>query len=125
MMRLFEILNDDNFLLFAAKNYYKPTCIDAAEFYEDLNRFKYVKRLLNRYIETGRPSERLVLNHLIIIFNVFGIEGGLRMLEHRIEAILWPALKPYLILLKTIPEDGLRYASISMDPKIVKVLREI
>lgn len=125
MMRLFEVINGDNFLLFAAKNYYKPTCIDAEEFYEDLNRFKYVKRLLNRYIETGKPSERLILNHLIVIFNVFGIDGGLRMLEYRIETPLWPALKPYIIMLKAISSDSTRYVDIVMDPEIIKVLREV
>ena len=125
MMKLFEVINDDNFLLFAAKNYYKPTCIDAEEFYEDLNRFKYIKRLLNRYIETGKPSERLILNHLIVVFNVFGIDGGLRMLEHRIEEPLWPALKAYIIRLKAISSDSTRYVDIVMDPEIVKVLREV
>lgn len=125
MMQLFETLNEDNFLLYAAKHYYKPRCIDAEEFYEDLNRFKYLKKLFNRYENQGTPSERLVLNHLIVIFNVFGVESGLRMLEFKIDRSQWPILKPYLILLKCIEADGLKYAGIPMDPNIVEVLRKI
>ena len=78
-MKLFEQLSDDNFLLYAAKHYYKPNVIDAEEFYEDLKRFKYVKRQLNRYLESGELSERLILNHLIVIFNVYGIEPALKL----------------------------------------------
>ena len=63
-------LSDDNLFIYAAKNYYNPKFIDAEEFTEDLNRFKYIKRLCNRYIETGTLAERLVLNHLIVVFNV-------------------------------------------------------
>ena len=124
-MQLFETLNEDNFLLYAAKNYYKPRCIDAEEFYEDLNRFKYLKKLFNRYESQGTPSERLVLNHLIVIFNVFGVESGLKMLEFKIDKEQCPILKPYLILLKCIEADGLKYAGIPMDQKIVEVLRKI
>ena len=58
-MQIFNEVNDENFMIFAARHYYNPRCIDIEEFYEDLNRFKYVKRLLNRYIETGKLSERL------------------------------------------------------------------
>jgi len=84
-MKLFESLTEDNFLLFAARNYYNPTCIDADEFHEDLKRFKYVKRLVNRYIDNQILSERLILNHLIVIFNVFDVGPGLKMLEHRLD----------------------------------------
>ena len=67
-------LTEDNLHFYAAKHYYNPKFIDVEEFQEDLKRFKYIKRLLNRYIETGRLSERLILNHLVVVFNVFGIE---------------------------------------------------
>ena len=73
-------LNDANLFLYAAKNYYSPLGIDAEEFNEDLNRFKYIKRLVNRYLETGQLSDRLILNHIIVIFNVFGIEAALNIL---------------------------------------------
>ena len=69
-MQLFDEINDDNLLIFASRHYYNPKCIDVEEFYEDLNRFKYVKRLVNRYIESERLADRLILNHLIIIFHI-------------------------------------------------------
>ena len=79
-MKLFQTLNEDVFTLFAARHYYNPTCIDAEEFHEDLKRFKHLKRLLNRYIDKKTLNERLIMNHMIVIFNVFGISSGLKML---------------------------------------------
>ena len=84
-MKLFDELNDKNFLLYAAKHYYKPNTVDADEFYNDLKRFMYLKRQFNRYQKTGEISERLILNHLIVIFNVFDIKPSLKMLEFKIE----------------------------------------
>ncbi len=80
-MKLFETLDDSTILLYAARHYYKPNVIDADEFYDDLKRFMYLKRLLNRYHNTGELSERLILNHLIVIFNVFDIKPSFNMLE--------------------------------------------
>lgn len=122
-MKLFESLTEDNFLLFAARNYYNPTCIDADEFHEDLKRFKYVKRLVNRYIDNKILSERLILNHLIVIFNVFDVGPGLKMLEHRLDEKHWPVIKPFLIFLKIITND--KYTGISMDEHVVDALRKI
>jgi hypothetical protein len=122
-MKLFESLTEDNFLLFAARNYYNPTCIDADEFHEDLKRFKYVKRLVNRYIDNQILSERLILNHLIVIFNVFDVGPGLKMLEHRLDEKHWPVIKPFLIFLKIITND--KYTGISMDEHVVDALRKI
>lgn len=122
-MKLFESLTEDNFLLFAAKHYYNPTCIDAEEFHEDLKRFKYVKRLLNRYLDQKTLAERLILNHLIVIFNVFGMGAGLKMLEYRLDDKHWPIVKPFLIFLKVIPND--KYTGIQMDEQVVEELRKI
>lgn len=122
-MKLFETLSEDNFLLFAAKHYYNPTCIDAEEFHEDLKRFKYVKRLLNRYLDQKTLAERLILNHLIVIFNVFGMGAGLKMLEYRLDDKHWPIVKPFLIFLKVIPND--KYTGIQMDEQVVEELRKI
>ena len=66
-MKLFDTLDDSNILLYAAKHYYKPNVIDAEEFYDDLKRFMYLKRLLNRYYNTGELADRLILNHLIAV----------------------------------------------------------
>ena len=70
-MQLFDELNNDNFLLYASKHYNNKQCTEVEEFYEDLNRFKYLKRLLRRYDSNGELQERLILNHLILLFNVF------------------------------------------------------
>lgn len=122
-MLLFDQLSDDNFVLYAARHYYKPNCIDAEEFYEDLKRFKYLKRLISRYEETGVLSERLMLNHIIVIFNVFDIQPGLKMLEFKIEKKYWPIIKPFLIFLRYIKNT--QYTDIQMDRNVVEKLREI
>lgn len=122
-MKLFETLNEDVFTLFAARHYYNPSCIDAEEFHEDLKRFKYVKRLLNRYIDNGALSERLILNHLIVIFNVFGMDAGLKMLEFKLDDKHWPVVKPFLIFLNVIP--NYKYTGIDMDNHVVDLLRKI
>lgn len=122
-MRLFEELNEETFTIFAARNYYNPVCIDADEFHEDLKRFKYIRRLLNRYLDTGKLSERLLLNHIIVVFNVFDIGPGLKMLEYRLDEKHWPVVKPFLIFLKIIPND--KFTHIPMDDTVVNALRKI
>lgn len=122
-MKLFEELNEDVFDLFAARHYYNPVCIDAEEFQDDLKRFKYVKRLLNRYRTTGELKEKLLMNHLVVIFNVFGNSAGLKMLEYKVDEHHWSALKPFLVYLKIILND--QYTEIKMDQKVVDKLREI
>ena len=118
-----EILNEKNLLLFAAKHYYDPRFSDIDEFHEDMKRFKYIKRLVNRYLDDKDLSERLILNHLIVIFNVFGIEPALQMLEVRLEERHWPVIKPFLIFLKYITNDQL--TGIAMDEKVIEALRKI
>lgn len=117
-------ITQKNLMIFAAKHYYTPKCIDSEQFFEDLKRFKYVKRLLNRYRESGELSERLILNHLIVIFNVFGYPAGLKILEFKVqEEEHWRVLKPFLIFLKAIDEYG--YPEVEMDALAVERLREI
>lgn len=116
-------LTEDNLFIFAAKHYYNPLGVDADEFNEDLKRFKYIKRLINRYLESDNLSERLILNHLIVIFNVFGNEAGLAILNLKMEKKHWPVLKPFLIFLKTIRND--EYTNIPQDPIVVSELRKI
>ena len=116
-------LTKDNLIVYAAKHYYNPKCIDSEEFFEDLKRFKYIKRLLNRYKSTGELSERLIINHLIVIFNVFGYQAGLDILELKIELDHWGVLKPFLIFLKAIKNT--EYTNIEMDKFVVERLRKI
>lgn len=122
-MKLFETLNEETFTLFAARHYYSPSCIDAEEFHEDLKRFKYIKRLLNRYIENKVLSERLILNHLIVIFNVFGVPAGLKMMEYKMDEKHWVVLKPFLLFLNVITPE--QFTHIELDQNIVSTLRNI
>ena len=116
-MHLFDELQDSTFELYAIRHYYNPRCVDAEEFYEDLKRFKYIKRLITRYND-------LLLNHLIVVFNVFGVDAGLRMLEFKIQSEDdWSIIKPFLIYLRHI--ENTKYASTPMDPRIVEELRKI
>lgn len=95
-------LNDDNFLIYAAKNYDRPHILQT-EFEDDLKRIKYVKRLLRKYKQTGEFKERLILNHVIILGNVFGIEAATNMLFLRIDREDYPQLKTILIYLNYLP----------------------
>lgn len=122
-MELFNEINEENFVIFAAKNYYNPRCIEAEEFFEDIQRFKYIKRLLNRYESNGELMERLILNHLIVLFNSFGYDAGIRMLAHKLDIKYWPVLKPFLIFLTAIKTDEL--TEIPMDKNVVEALRKI
>ena len=122
-MLRFKELNDKNLFLYAAKHYRTNKLADVDEFNEDLKRFKYIKRLLNRYLETDELPERLILNHLIVVFNVFGIEAALNILEFKLEDKHWPVIKPFLIYLKYIKDDDI--TGPCMDPTVVDRLRQI
>lgn len=122
-MLVFSELNEDNLFLYAAKHYYNPKFSDVEEFYEDLKRFKYIKRLVNRYIDNGELAERLILNHLIVVFNAFGAEAMLNILELKLDDKHWPVVKPFLVFLKYITND--QYVQIKMDQMVIDKLREI
>ena len=122
-MMIFDELTEENLFLYAAKHYYNPKFSDIEEFYEDLKRFKYIKRLVNRYLEHDELGERLILNHLIVIFNSFGVEASLNMLELKLDDKHWPVIKPFLIFLKYIENN--QYLGISMDQEVVERLRKI
>lgn len=130
---MFENLDDNNFILYAAKVYDNPHCFDTAEFFDDLNRFKYIKRLFNKMQETGELRERLILNHIMVIYNVFGVEPATRMLFFKLRGYE-SYLKPFLIKLSYMPDriygigiEGktINSSDIVMDVGIVDVLRQI
>lgn len=117
-------LLEEDLVKFAVKHYYSPLGkIDPEEFYDDLKRFKYIKRLVNRYLETDALSERLILNHLIIIFNAFGNYGAIRILGLKLNTEQWKIVKPFLEFLKYIRKNQLD--DIESDPKIVDKLKRI
>lgn len=123
MMKIFDTLNRRNFELYAAQNYNNPECIDIEEFKEDLSRFKYLKRLLRRYELTEDLQLRLILNHVIVIYNVFGIEAANKMIWYKIEPEHWTYIKPFLVFLNYLPVD--EKVEVPLDPLIVDLLREI
>ncbi len=99
----FDELNDDNFLLFAIKYYDNPTSTTQEEFQEDLKRFKYVKRWLKKYHESGEMNSHLLLNHIIIIFNCWN-DAALPMFFFKIESKYWAYLKSFFVYLNRVPE---------------------
>ena len=123
MMKIFDELNQKNFKLFAMNNYNNTECIDVDEFKEDLNRFKYIKRLLSRYESSDDLQERLILNHLIVIFNVFGIGPANRMIWYKVEKDHWTYIKPFLVYLNYLPEDD--YVEVPLDSTVIDVLRKL
>jgi len=97
--------------------------MDVEEFKDDLKRFKYLKRLLRRYADHGDLQERLILNHLIVIYNVFGIEAANKMVWFKVEDEHYHYIKPFLIFLHFLPVS--EYVEIGMDEPIVDVLRKL
>jgi len=122
-MHLFDELNEENFALFASRNYNNPQCTSIEEFNDDLLRFKYLKRLFKRYIKDGDLQERLILNHLIVLYNVFGIQAANKMMFYKMEDEYWPILKTFLVYLNFLREAEL--IEIPLDEHIVKTLREL
>ena len=100
---IFNELNEENFLLFAIKNYENPQAVTKEDFDRDLNHFKYIKRLLKRYRNTGELKVHLILNHFIVLYNIFG-EAATPMLFFKIERELWSVLKTFIIFLGKLPE---------------------
>jgi len=121
----FDELNDANFVMYAMKHYENPQFTGIEEFHEDLNRIKYVKRLLRKYHKTNELRERLILNHLIIMNNVFDCKPMCRLLFHKIDEELQPQLKTFLVYLNFLPRQipNIDLENIPLDPRIVETLR--
>ena len=100
---IFNELTEDNFLLFAIKNYENPQAVTKEDFDKDLNHFKYIKRLLKRYKNTGQLKSHLLLNHFIILYNIFG-EAATPMLFFKIERELWASMKTFIMFLGKLPD---------------------
>lgn len=98
----FDELNEDNYILFAIKYYDNPQAITRDDFFEDLSRFKYIKKLLRKYVKTGELKVDLLINHFIIIFNVFN-DAAVPLLFYKLERELWSSIKTFLIFLNRIP----------------------
>tara|TARA_B100001057_G_scaffold31388_2_gene28579 strand:- start:686 stop:1054 length:369 start_codon:yes stop_codon:yes gene_type:complete len=122
-MKVFDKLTNKNFTLFASQHYNNPECMDVEEFKDDLRRFKYLKRLLRRYETTGDLQERLILNHIIVIYNVFGIAAANKMMWFKVEEEHYSTLKTFLVFLHYLPEDY--KVEIPLDKIVINRLREL
>jgi len=122
---LFSELTEDNFLLFAIKNYENPQAVTKDDFDKDLNHFKYIKRLLKRYKNTGELKTHLLLNHFIILYNIFG-DATTPMLFFKIEEDLWPVMKTFVIFLNRFPEypKGI-FHNVQVDLDCLKQLQQV
>jgi hypothetical protein len=127
----FDDLTSENILLYAVKAYDRPNML-MSEFKEDMKRFNYLKRLLKRYRKDGEMRERLVINHLVVLYNVFGIEVATRLLFYKMSKEDYSALKTYLLFLNYMPSivrgikgQDIISSDISVDMQIAEVLRQI
>ena len=127
----FDDLNNDNIMMYAMKAYDKPDCI-MSEFKDDMKRFNYLKRLFRRYRKVDELREQLVLNHLVVLYNVFGPEVTSRMLFFKMSKDDYPALKTYLLFLSIMPDrirgikgQDIISSDIPIDKRIADILREI
>ena len=120
---LFDSLTKDNYLMFAIKHYDNPQAEGKKEFYDDMKRFKYLKRLFKKYSLSGDFKDRLILNHLIILANVFGVEESNALLFFKIEKNHWPILKSCLTYLDYLNETDV--PQVKKNEKVYKHLKEL
>ena len=118
----FDTLNEDNYLFFAIKNYNNPASVTKDDFFDDMNRFKYLKRLLKKYHLSGELKTHLILNHLIVLFNIFD-EAALPLLVFKIDRELLPVLKTFLVYLNRLPIGSL--STIDTDLKVLEALKDL
>jgi hypothetical protein len=123
-----EKLNESNFLLYAMHHYDNPQCHSLEEFEEDLKKILYLKKLLSRYKNNGELRERLILNHIIVLYNIFG-DAATRMLFYKVEESCWDVLVTFLVYLdrmpEMIPEYGIILSEIKLDETVIATLRKI
>ena len=119
----FSKLTPDNIVMFAMKHYDNPSCVDKKEFLDDMKRFKYLKRLFRKYDTSKVLKIRLILNHIIVLANVFGVDASSTLLFFKIDKKHWPILKTFLVYLNYMPENDMK--SIVTDLKVLKELRGI
>ena len=121
----FDELNESNYIMFAIKHYNNPQAVTQEDFYDDMKRFKWIKRLLNKYKNSGDLNVHLLLNHFIILYNIFG-EATTPLLFFRIDRDLWNILKTFLVYLQRIPEyTHSALHDIEVDKKCLEILNEL
>ena len=128
---MFDNLTEDNFLLYAIKAFDSPSCV-MSEFEEELNRIQYIKRLFTKYYNGSELKDRLIINHLMVLYNVFGVEAATRILFYKLEEKDYSVLKTFLVFLNFMPGivRGIRgkdiiASDISLDVGTIRCLRKI
>lgn len=123
-----QILTEENFVNYAMHHYDNTQCITIEEFNDDLKRFLYLKKLFGRYINEGDLKENLILNHLVVIYNIFG-EAATNMLFFKLDQEYWEALTTFLVFLERMPEElpqhNLKLSEIKLDEFVIHILRNI
>lgn len=121
-------LNEDNFLVYAMHHYDNPQCHNIQEFEKDLKIFLYLKKLITRYRQSDELRERLILNHIIVLYNVFG-DSATNMLFYKIDKECWDILVTFLVYLERMPESlpqyGIKISDINLDEQVINALRKI
>ena len=120
---MYEKITSDNVIMFAIKNYNNPQCEGELEFHDDLKRFKYIKRLFKKYQDTGELRERLLINHFIVLNNVFGSDAAITLLLFKIEKEYWSILKTVLDYLGYLYSHELK--DVKTDKRIEELLRDL
>tara|TARA_Y100001972_G_scaffold126671_1_gene181124 strand:+ start:2194 stop:2556 length:363 start_codon:yes stop_codon:yes gene_type:complete len=120
---MFENLSNENIMMFALKHYDNPQCEGEKEFHDDMKRFKYIKRLLRKYKDHGVLKERLILNHIIVLNNVFGPDACSTLLLFKIEQEHWPQVKSFLSFLGILPDKEM--GDVHEDLYVSGVLRKL
>jgi hypothetical protein len=128
MWKMTEKLTENNFLLFAMHHYDNPQCHSIVEFEEDMKRFLYLKKLFTRYSQNEELRERLILNHIIVLYNIFG-DAATTMLFYKLEEKYWRSLVTFLVYLDRMPEEisqyGISLSEVELDETVIKALRKI
>ena len=121
----FDELNEKNYLMFAIKHYDNPQSVTVDDFMEDMKKFKYLKRLLKRYLKTGVLRVNLILNHLIILFNVFG-EGTVPLLMYKLGEEYYGIIKTFLVYLNRLPDTATGiFGNINIDNDVLDLLNAL
>ena len=120
---MYEKITADNVTMFAIKYYDNPQCEGEKEFYDDMKKFKYIKRLLRKHKDNGVLKERLLLNHIIVLNNLFGPEACVTLLLFKIQREYWDTLKSFLLYLNIIREDELK--EVQENKEVLEVLRKL
>ena len=120
---MYENITSDNVIMFAIKHYDNPQCEGEKEFYDDMKRFKYIKRLLRKHKDTNVLKERLLLNHIIVLNNLFGAEACVTLLLFKIQREYWETLKSFLLFLNILRDDEL--SNVIENKNVLKILGKL